>query len=302
MKNPYPDGEKAGAFIDTLRDAYAYGVHFLKDIPDAALDARILLTEAASVSLTAFLAEKDRRLSEQEKEKYLHYLERRKNREPVAYILEKQEFFGRAFLVTQDVLIPNQDTECLVEAALPVLKENDRILDLCTGSGCILLSLLAERQDTTGVGTDLSEKALLVAEQNASRLMLSERASFLQGDLYEALGVREEGDVFDVIVSNPPYIRTKVIETLEEEVRTYEPRMALDGGEDGLFFYRTIVKGAGKYLKKDGFLLLETGFDQGEEAALLLRENGFTDIRIIKDLNGLDRVVMGKNTERKSNV
>ncbi len=280
----------------TLREAYRFGTACLEGVPDGALDARILLLEAANLSLNTFLTEKDRVLSEKEAQTYRAYLERRKSREPVAYILEKQEFMGHSFHVTKDVLIPNQDTEILVETILRELNGNERILDLCTGSGCILLSLLKGKEGVTGVGTDLSDRALSVAKENASRFAVEDRAVFLQGDLFEALSGLPETELrsFDILVSNPPYIRTSVIPTLEEEVRVREPLMALDGGEDGLSFIRGIIAEGRTYLRDGGRLFMEIGFDQKEETERLLSEQGYQEIHTIRDYNHLDRVVTAK--------
>ena len=169
------------------------------------------------------------------------------------------------------------------------LTDGSRILDLCTGSGCILLSLLQYSNHNSGIGTDLSPEALAVAEENGKRLGLSGRAAWLQGDLFEALeGLPEEK--FDLIISNPPYIPTEVIGTLEPEVKDREPRMALDGGQDGLDFYRRILTEAWKHLYISGSVMLEIGYDQGDAVRQLMEECGYHDIRIIKDYAGNDRV------------
>ena len=196
--------------------------------------------------------------------------------------------------VNEHVLIPRQDTEILVEEALRGLPKDARILDLCTGSGCILISILVTREDCTGIGADLSEKALQVAEKNGAQA--GGRASFVKSNLFENI----EG-TFDVIASNPPYIRTDVIETLMPEVRDHEPRMALDGSADGLVFYRKITEQAGSYLKEGGKLCFEIGYDQGDEVRELMETHGFADVQVLKDLAGLDRVVTGiwhKNPDR----
>ena len=280
----------------TVGEAYRFGAAYLEGVPDGALDARILLLEAADLSLNTFLTEKERMLSEKETLTYRAYLKRRRDREPVAYILEKQEFMGLSFYVTEDVLIPNQDTEILVETVLKELSGAERVLDLCTGSGCILLSLLKGKEGVAGIGTDLSEKALAVAKKNAANLSLEDRARFLRGDLYDALSALrdEEEKRFDILVSNPPYIRTAVIPTLEEEVRVREPMLALDGGEDGLVFIRRIIAEGKTYLRSGGRLFMEIGFDQREETERLLREYGYQEIQTIQDYNHLDRVVTAR--------
>jgi len=195
---------------------------------------------------------------------------------------------GLTFGVNEHVLIPRQDTEILVEEVMRDLHDGVNILDMCTGSGCILLSLLHYSNDTTGVGVDLSEEALKVAQANAERLGKESRVRFVQSNLFEALD-----EQFDIIVSNPPYIRTDVIEMLMPEVRDHDPRMALDGMADGLFFYRKIIDEAGNYLKRGGQLFFEIGHDQAQDVIALMREHGYKEIEVKKDYAGLDRVVYG---------
>lgn len=285
------------------RTIYNEGTRILSFLPDGKLDARLLLEAACGTSVQTLLVHPDRPVSEKEEEIYRSFLERRKSREPVAYILGHQEFMGLDFFVSPSVLIPNQDTETLAEEALRELKAGDRILDLCTGSGCILLSLLHYAPGTCGTGTDLSQAALDAARENGMRLCMEERVTWKQGDLFEALKTGEDSPTedasgyFDMIVSNPPYIRTGVIGTLEPEVRNAEPYMALDGGQDGLIFYRRIAREAPAYLKKGGRLLMEIGFDQGQEVSDLLKENGFKDVKVIKDYADNTRVVSGRLPE-----
>lgn len=185
------------------------------------------------------------------------------------------------------MLIPRQDTEILVEEAMRYLHDGMRILDLCTGSGCILLSLLHYSNDCEGVGVDISQEALQVAAQNAE--LLGIKADFLKSDLYEKVTGK-----FDLLVSNPPYIERKVIPTLMEEVREYDPYIALDGGEDGLDFYRRIIGGAQDYLKRGGQILMEIGSGQAKAVSELLREAGFKEIDVCRDFASLDRVVSGR--------
>ena len=168
--------------------------------------------------------------------------------------------------------------------------DGDRILDLCTGSGCILLSLLNYSNGSTGVGTDLSEGAIAVAKENALKLGLSERCDWKAGDLFEAV---DPGEKFDIIVSNPPYIRSETIGELAPEVRIHEPRMALDGGDDGLYFYKRIIPEAADYLRTGGMLFLEIGYDQAEQVGALMKDAGYYEVRTIKDYGGNDRIVCG---------
>ncbi len=283
----------------TYREAYNIGVARLEaslpENPDRKLDARLLLEASCGTDYQTLLADGNERLvTDEEFRRYETMLERRSGHEPVAYILGAQDFMGLPFFVTRDVLIPNQDTENLVEEAMKEVHAGMRILDLCTGSGCILLSLLHYSADTTGVGTDLSAAALRVAAENGGRLGLSDRAVWKQGDLYEALAGAESSLKFDLIVSNPPYIPTAVIGTLMPEVAEMEPRMALDGGEDGLGFYRRILAGARDVLKIGGVLMMETGFDEAADVASMMRQSGFLDLQIIRDYGGQDRIVRGE--------
>ena len=281
------------------RTIYIEGTQILSFLADGKLDARLLLEAACGTDVQTLLAHPERRVSQEEEALYRSFLERRRKREPLAYILGHQEFMGLDFSVSPSVLIPNQDTETLAEEALRGLKAGDRILDLCTGSGCILLSLLHYCPGASGTGTDLSAAALSVARENGLRLGMAERASWMRGDLFEALnnteaealGEPDPAGPFDLIVSNPPYIRTEVIKTLEPEVKSAEPYMALDGGKDGLDFYRRIAREAPAYLKRGGRLLLEIGFDQGQAVPNLLSGRGFTDVRVIKDYADNARVV-----------
>ena len=188
--------------------------------------------------------------------------------------------------VDEHVLIPRQDTETLAEEALKVLKPGMQVLDLCTGSGCILISLMKMCEGLYGTGSDISEEALEVARKNACRLEVN--ATFIRSSLFEHISGR-----YDLIVSNPPYIRTSVIQELQEEVRLHDPFIALDGKEDGLYFYREIIKAGGGYLKPGGYLMFEIGYDQGTEVASLMEKHGYRNIMVKKDLAGLDRVVSG---------
>ena len=273
----------------TYREVYQEGTAMLDFLPDARIDARRLLEHVCGTTVQTLLADPDRPVSPGEYEKYLELISRRQQREPLAYIVGEQEFMGLPFRVSPHVLIPGQDTENLVEEAMRELTDGSRILDLCTGSGCILLSLLQYSNSNSGVGTDLSREALAVAEENGKRLGLADRVTWLQGDLLKALKDRPE-EKFDLIISNPPYIPTEVIGTLEPEVKDREPLMALDGGPDGLDFYRRILAEAWKHLCISGAVMLEIGYDQGEAVRQLMEEYGYHDIRILRDYAGNDRV------------
>lgn len=272
----------------TLQNLYKEGWQQLLEagVTEAHLDAWYLLEEVTGIGKAAYYGNPDRRVSEREKDRYQELLEQRKKRIPLQYILGKQEFFGRTFQVGEGVLIPRQETEILVEEALKKIRGQEKVLDLCTGSGCVIISLKLQEPSVLAVGSDVSLKALAVAKENAKRL--GAQVEFCQGDLFEKI----EGK-YHLILSNPPYIPSKVIETLQEEVRIYEPRLALDGEEDGLSFYRRMVKEAGDYLHPGGWLLFEIGHDQGRQVADLMEENGYVQVAVKKDLAGLDRVVLG---------
>lgn len=281
----------------TYRELYEEGRRILEQagLPDAALDARFLLEEVCGTNLQTLLVFPEKKVTEEEVNQYRTFIQRRKDREPTAMILGEWDFMGLTFRLNKSTLIPEQDTEVLVETALEELKRRGlgeaplRILDLCTGSGCILLSLLHELRNAGGLGTDLSEEALEAARENAVRLGLLERAAFRQGDLWEPVG----DERFDLIVSNPPYVPTEVIPTLEPEVRCGEPYAALDGGEDGLVFYRRIMREAAGHLKPSGIIIVESGFDEAPQIAALMQDQKLRGIRTVKDYGGLDRVVLG---------
>ena len=281
----------------TYRELYEEGRRILEQagLPDAALDARFLLEEVCGTNLQTLLVFPEKKVTEEEVNQYRAFIQRRKDREPTAMILGEWDFMGLTFRLNKSTLIPEQDTEVLVETALEELKRRGlgeaplRILDLCTGSGCILLSLLHELRNASGLGTDLSEEALEAARENAVRFGLQERAAFRQGDLWEPVG----DERFDLIVSNPPYVPTEVIPTLEPEVRCGEPYAALDGGEDGLVFYRRIMREAAVHLKPSGIIIVESGFDEAPQIAALMQDQKLRGIRTVKDYGGLDRVVLG---------
>ena len=273
----------------TAAELIAQAARRLSDagVPEPELDAKLLFLEAFHMDQVHFLMNRMRPLAEEqtvERAAYEAMIARRSARVPVQQILGSQEFMGLSFHVTPDVLIPRQDTETLVERVLQEQKNPDiRLLDLCTGSGCIAISLAA----------DLSEAALKVAAENADHLLQERRKegcrfTLCQGDLFGAL---KPGEKFDVLTSNPPYIPTEVVRGLEPEVKDHEPWMALDGTEDGLAFYRRIACESKEWLNPGACIYLEIGYDQGKAVSGLLEEAGFSNIEVIKDLPGLDRVV-----------
>lgn len=289
------------------REAYERGRTVLTaaSVPEADTDARLLLEFVCGTDRNTLLAHGDREVTAEQEGRYRELTKKRALRIPLQHLTGVQDFMGLEFTVNEHVLIPRQDTEVLVEEALRNLHDGMRILDMCTGTGCILISLLRYSNDCEGVGADISVEALKVAEKNAERLFgtvdrpgpensgefgasVRPQISFVQSDLFEKV----EGK-FDLIVSNPPYIRSGIIGTLMPEVRDHEPWPALDGGEDGLLFYRRILEGIPGHLEKGGTLLFETGYDQGEAVRRLMEQAGFLEVRVIKDYGGMDRVVWG---------
>lgn len=253
------------------------------------IDAWLLLSYVAGISKAAFLCNRNMPVSKEQEEYYYQLLVERAKRVPLQYLIGEQVFMGMAFKVNPNVLIPRQDTENLVEEAGRLLKQKKdaRVLDLCTGSGCIIISLACLYKTGLAVAADISKEALKVAKENAKRHHVD--VTFLESDLFSGINGK-----FDMIVSNPPYIQTRVIASLEPEVREYEPILALDGKEDGLYFYRNILKQADGYLVPGGYLLFEIGYDQGDKVSDLFEYYGYTEIKVKKDLAGLNRICMGK--------
>ena len=277
----------------TYRECYEQGCRTLQaaGIEEAALDARLLLEAVCGTDRNDLLVHGEQPVAPEAEEKYLNWIRQRAEHIPLQQLTGEQGFMGLTFSVNEHVLIPRQDTEILVEEVLKELHDGMRVLDMCTGSGCILLSLLHYSNDCEGLGVDLSAEALEVAGRNVLKVLTPEKAEpahFLQSDLFEKV----EGK-FEIIVSNPPYIASAEVEKLMPEVRDHEPRMALDGTEDGLYFYRRIIEEAGKHLVSSGMLFFEIGYDQGQAVSELMRTEGYCDVQVVQDYAGLDRVVFG---------
>ena len=277
----------------TYRKCYEQGCRTLQaaGIEEAALDARLLLEAVCGTDRNDLLVHGEQPVAPEAEEKYLNWIRQRAEHIPLQQLTGEQGFMGLTFSVNEHVLIPRQDTEILVEEVLKELHDGMRVLDMCTGSGCILLSLLHYSNDCEGLGVDLSAEALEVAGRNVLKVLTPEKAEhahFLQSDLFEKV----EGK-FEIIVSNPPYIASAEVEKLMPEVRDHEPRMALDGTEDGLYFYRRIIEEAGKHLVSSGMLFFEIGYDQGLAVSELMRTEGYCDVQVVQDYAGLDRVVFG---------
>lgn len=272
----------------TYREAMRFGEEKLNTagIVDAKNDAWLLLTFICKIDHTFYYVHMDEEMSVEQVAEYESVLCKRAEHVPLQYITGEQEFMGISFLVNDAVLIPRQDTETLVEEALKIVRPGMKVLDMCTGSGCILISIMKNVINVDGYGYDISKQAINVAKENAKNSKVS--AVFERSDLFDAVT-----DSFDVIVSNPPYIPTDEIGSLMPEVAVYEPVLALDGKEDGLYFYRKIIASALEYLNPNGKLLFEIGYDQGESVSALMKEMGYKDVRVVKDLAGNDRVVIG---------
>ncbi|MCR5234902.1 MAG: peptide chain release factor N(5)-glutamine methyltransferase [Lachnospiraceae bacterium] len=273
----------------TINELRSRGVRCLEDagIDDAATDAALLMEYTLKTDRNHILAYGNDEVSDKQADDYDALIKRRAEHVPLQYITGHQEFMGLDFEVCEDVLIPRLDTECLVEEAMIETEDGMRVLDLCTGTGCIIISLARYKNDLKAVGVDISGKAVEIAAGNAESNGVE--VCFLQGDLYEALD--DHNSIYDAIISNPPYIAGAVIDTLMEEVRDHEPLIALCGGEDGLEFYRRIIDGADSHLVPGGVILFEIGYDQGKAVSDMLREHGYRDVKVVKDLAGLDRVV-----------
>lgn len=261
-------------------------------VPEPALDARYLTEYVGDLTEAQYLLARDEEIPEERLSRLLELADRRRRREPIQYILGSQEFMGLPFICNKDCLIPRQDTEILAERALEAVKllrrdrAGVRYLDLCTGSGCVAISVTKLGHIDNAEAADISESALAVAKKNAE--LNGTSVTFMKADLFEGLEGR-----YDIITANPPYIDTGLIHGLIPEIWKYEPMTALDGGEDGLVFYRRIVKEAPERLTPGGWLVFEIGDTQGEAVAGLMEAAGFEKVNVHKDLAGLDRVVEG---------
>lgn len=273
----------------TYREAIVLGEKNLQqaDIADAKTDSWLLLAMACKIDHTYYYMHIDEEMSEEQVREFEVLIRKRAERVPLQYITGEQEFMGLTFHVNSNVLIPRQDTETLVEEALKVIKPGMKVIDMCTGSGCVLISILKNAHDVEGIGYDISKQAINVAKENAKFNEVP--AVFERSDLFEDV---VEND-FDVIVSNPPYIPTDLVATLMPEVSQFEPREALDGKGDGLYFYSKILEQCKNYMKQDGYILFEIGCEQGDAVSTMMRLAGFSEVHVIKDLARNDRVVMG---------
>jgi release factor glutamine methyltransferase len=284
--------QKIWTIADVLR--FATEDFTRRSISTARLDAELLLTHVLRIDRVRLVIDSRKPLSKEELERYRALIARRRKGEPIAYILGQREFMGHQFKTDARALIPRPDTETLVEVALRRTEPRNlfaRSLDLCTGTGCVALSLLLARKTWRVTATDLSEAALALAAENAQRLGALQGLRLLQGDLFAAL---PEVERFELITSNPPYIRREAMADLDVDVRDFEPHLALDGGADGLDFYRRLTLEAPRYLVAGGILAVEVGFDQADDVATLFARSGFEELEKTRDFAGIERVVSGK--------
>lgn len=256
-------------------------------VADAKLDAWRLLETVCKINLTFYYSHIEEPMTLEQQSEYEIAIRKRAERIPLQYITGEQEFMGLNFKVNSNVLIPRQDTETLVEEALKICQPGMRLLDLGTGSGCVVISLMKNAHGMTAVGSDISKQALLVAKENAKLHEVD--IDWIRSNLYENINGR-----FDLIVSNPPYIAQADILELMPEVRDFEPVGALDGGVDGLDFYRQIVARSRDYLNQDGYLCLEIGYDQGPAVTNMMCAAGYREVTVVKDLAHHERVVKGR--------
>lgn len=270
----------------------------LKEVTDTyLLDAQVILCHILKVERLYLIINKDRALTHKEILEYNKMIEERLSGMPVQYIIANQEFMGMDFYVEEGVLIPRPDTEILIEKILESIDQSKKftIVDIGTGSGAITISLASLIKNSQIYSIDISTKALDIARKNANKHGVTSKINFLKGSLFEPLEDMDIKGEVDILVSNPPYIPSSEIDRLQIEVSRYEPRIALDGGEDGLDFYRKIVNNAPEYLRPDGLLALEVGHDQARKVADLMKGNNkYVDIQITKDLAGIERVVRGR--------
>lgn len=274
----------------TISELLNFGKKYLssENIDTAVLDAQLLLMYVLNLSRVQILAHKELKIDYDKQSQYINLLKQRANRKPIQYIIGKKEFMSLEFEVNDKTLIPRNDTEILVETILNNYNI-EYIMDMGTGTGCIAISLLYYNKNMKAVVVDINEEILNLARINAIKHRVQDRIEFIKSDLFESVPNYK----FDAIVSNPPYIPSDEIVNLMADVKDYEPKSALDGGYDGLDFYRKITSKAMHFIKENGFIFYEIGYNQTQEVSQIMIENGLENIKIINDLASLPRVIVG---------
>lgn len=265
-----------------------------KEIDTARLDSQLILGKVLNKDKIYLMINSNKEVEKEKEEEFLNLINKRMENMPVRYILEEVDFMGLDFYIEEGVLIPRSDTEVLVEEVLKIIEEDEKlyVCDLCSGSGAIGISLAYYRKNIMVDLIDFYEKPEKISKKNIIKNNLENQVKFIKSDLLKE--PIKELKKYDIIVSNPPYIKEDIIETLMDDVKNYEPRSALSGGDSGLIFYERIVEESKKVLKENGILAFEIGYDQGDSVSNIMKNNGYIDIKVVKDLAGLDRVVIGR--------
>lgn len=280
-----------------IKDIVAYGKNELNNVENPTLETQMIVSKVINKDRLYLMLNLDETIKDSEVHLVKAYIEKRKNNYPLQYILGDREFWSMDFVVEEGVLIPRQDTEILIEETMEIINKNYRNnilrgLEIGVGSGIISIVLLKQLADLHMIGVDINVKALNLTAKNASKHEVYDRLTLIESDLFENI---DKDSRFDFIISNPPYIESSVIDSLQEDIKKYEPRVALDGGIDGLDFYRAIIDQSSCFLKKGGFIAFEIGYNQGMALKDIMAKKGYQNIDIVKDLAGLDRVVIGVN-------
>ena len=278
-----------------IKDIINYGVAMIKNTESPSLETQMMIAKVIEKDRLYIMLNLEEDIDESKVEIIKTMIDKRKNSYPLQYILGEREFWGMDFKVSEGVLIPRQDTEILIEETLKKLKDNKhksnlKGFEIGVGSGIISITLLKEIETLTMIGVDINDKAIELTKANALKHEVSYRLCILNSNLFEKINKENQ---FDFIISNPPYIETKVIDSLQEDIKQHEPKLALDGGEDGLDFYRAIIEQSKSYISPEGFIAFEIGYNQAEAVKKIFVENGYPNVTIAKDLAGFDRVVIG---------